>query len=257
VAGSNGRYSHSCAVVSAELDRPCANMSVAATVGPDLMFQTVLAHTGPGDLVYVPLEYPTLAARSERSDAAAPWLWRNDRARLLTLGPTRTMEAAFSYDLRFLIEALAEMALDRAGVTRRSNLTTLNANGDETANTPEAAAEYAEYIARFPWSPPDAPARNGPAERSLAAFTAQAQARGAKVVGGLPTTFADRPISAPTLSAVREIYRRSGAGFITVDGTSQYPREAFFDTPDHLQTPWQAEHSRRVARALKAMPAPN
>lgn len=255
-AGSNGRYSHSCEVLSAELGRPCANMSVAATVGPDLLFQTVLAHVGSGDLVYVPLEYPTLAAGEGRTDAAAPWLWRNDRSRLMELGPTKTVEAAFSYDLRFGIEALAEMALDRMGVSRRSNLATLNANGDETTNTADAAREYADYIAEFPWTQPRPPAANGPAERALTNFAAEAERRGARVVGGLPTTFNDRPIPQETVSAVRQIYQRAGAEFVIVEGASQYPRAAFFDTSDHLQDRWQAEHSRRVALALK-VPAPD
>jgi hypothetical protein len=254
-AGSNGRYSHSCEVLSAELGRPCANMSVAATVGPDLLFQTVLAHVGTGDLIYVPLEYPTLAAGEGRTDAAAPWLWRNDRSRLMEMGPIKTIEAAFSYDLRFGIEAIAEMVLNRLGVSRRSNLATLNANGDETTNTAEAAREYAGYITKFPWTLPDAPVENGPAERALSSFATEAKRRGARVVGGLPTTFNDRSVPQETLSAVRQIYRRAGADFVIVEGNSQYPRSAFFDTSDHLQDRWQAEHSRRVALALKA-PAP-
>lgn len=254
-AGSNGRYSHSCEVISRELGRPCVNMSVAATVGPELLLQTVLDQVGPGDLIYLPLEYPTLANRAARTDASAPWLWRNDRPALWRMGLTKTLEAAFAFDVRFGIEAMAEMALSAAGIQRRAGLETLNAFGDETSNTPEAARAYATFIAEAPYIAPVRPASEGTLAEPLQAFVRDAEAKGAKVVGGLPTIFADRPIDPTVVASVETYYRLAGADFVRVDGDALYARQAFFDTPDHLQTPAQQEHSRRVARALRPLSA--
>lgn len=255
VAGSNGRYSHSCAVISADLSRPCVNMSVAATVGTDYIFRWLEPRIGKGDLIYLPLEYPywTQTDRIENADDMGPWLFRNDRAELWALGPRRAVSAAFAFDLRFLMEGITETRLDAAGRRRREGVETLNAFGDETVNTPERARAYRRFVAALPWNPPQAADPAAPTARRLPAFVALAKSRGATVVCGLPTTFNDTPVPEPTIQSIEAICRKSGAGFLRLPNNSQYPRAMFHDSRFHLQTPGQAAHSHAVAAGLRAM----
>lgn len=255
VAGSNGRYSHSCAAISAALARPCVNLSVTVGVGPDVLFATALRNLRPGDLAYLPMEYSTWSAPSRQlfSDSHGVWMFRHAPARLLDLPMQHALAASFGFDLRFLFEAAAEMALARLGVERRTGQETLNAFGDDTANTPEHAKAYAAAISAMPWPEPPAPRRAGPAEALLDKFVAQAAHRGAVVIGGLPTTFDDRPIPQQTIDAVAGVFSRSGAGFVVLQNRSQYPRAAFFDTDSHLQSDAQQGHSRAIAAALRPL----
>jgi hypothetical protein len=252
VAGSNGRFSHGCDIISQELGRPCINMSLVGSVAPSVMFRLVGPHIKADDLIYVPLEYPILARTGALTDVTGPWLWRNDRRRLFIMGWKRSLYAAFAFDLRFAIEALAETGLSRAGISRRTGVHSLNSLGDETSNTVAAGVGYRDAIARAAWSLPSPPAVGGEAEQALTELVALARARGARVVGGLPTTFNDQPIPLSEISAIEQVYRRAGADFVLLEGASQYPREVFFDTSDHLLIPARQIHSRRVAAALRS-----
>jgi hypothetical protein len=59
IASSNARFSHSCAVLEAELHRPCVNMGIAGDVSLDWTFDKVQPRLAAGDLVYLPIEYGT------------------------------------------------------------------------------------------------------------------------------------------------------------------------------------------------------
>jgi len=72
-------------------------------------------------------------------------------------------------------------------------------------------------------------------------------------VGGLATGFADQPIPAETLRAIIAVYRGAGAGFLMLPNHARYPRDAFFDTAEHLHETGQRAHSRLVGRALRAL----
>jgi hypothetical protein len=85
------------------------------------------------------------------------------------------------------------------------------------------------------------------------AFLGWAGGHGVRVIGGLPTGFADSPIDAESLAAIRSVYREQGADFLELPGRSRYPRGAFFDTPDHLNEAAQICHSTAVGEALRAM----
>jgi len=75
-------------------------------------------------------------------------------------------------------------------------------------------------------------------------FIAWAQGHGVRVIGGLPTEFADLPMPESTLAAIRQLYLVHGAGFLELPNRSRYPRSAFFDSPDHLNERWQIAHSK-------------
>jgi hypothetical protein len=74
------------------------------------------------------------------------------------------------------------------------------------------------------------------------------------VIGGLPADYDRSPIPAATRDAIRAIYISAGARFI--DLHAQYPLQAFFDTPDHLNEAAQIVHSRALAAALSVTLAP-
>src|SRR5205085_1843671 len=56
VAGSNARFSHSCAVLEELLKRPCVNMGIAGDVALDWTLEKVRRELAPGDAVYMPVE---------------------------------------------------------------------------------------------------------------------------------------------------------------------------------------------------------
>jgi hypothetical protein len=82
------------------------------------------------------------------------------------------------------------------------------------------------------------------------AFIRWAERHEVRVVGGLPTGFADAPMPAATMQAIRALYEQNGAAFLLLPNRSLYPRTAFFDTAEHLNETWQIVHSATVAEAL-------
>ena len=82
-------------------------------------------------------------------------------------------------------------------------------------------------------------------------FIRWANAHGVRVIGGLPTEFADAPPSDATLEAIRSVYRANGGEFLELANLSRYPRSAFFDTAEHLNETWQIIHSKLVAEELR------
>jgi len=61
LAGSNGRFSHSCEIIEKQLSIPCVNMSISADLSLDYQFEKIKPYLNPGDTVYLPLEYGVLA----------------------------------------------------------------------------------------------------------------------------------------------------------------------------------------------------
>src|SRR5579863_2071625 len=57
LAGSNARFSHSCAVIEHELHRPCSNLGITAEAGLDWVIDSAKPMMRRGDLVYMPIEY--------------------------------------------------------------------------------------------------------------------------------------------------------------------------------------------------------
>jgi hypothetical protein len=246
IAGSNARFSHSCAVIEARLHRSCINAGIAAGIGMDWVVDNFRQYLRPGDVVYLPLEYGqysvTRAAMLTSADAA--YRFRHHKLSLLARGPDGLVRAAFLFDLPVLIHSLGEMTLHAAGGHRSGGVQTLNKQGDELA-TPTRK--------RKSTSPPNSQTLldNPQGQQAvLAAFLEWCQANGVVAVGGLPTMFADRRIADSSVDLLRDFYARHGAGFVELFNRSQYPRGDFFDTPLHLRERAQIAHSEMVAEAL-------
>ena len=255
LAGSNGPYSHRCAIIGPLLHLPCVNAGVAVGIGLDYLFARWRPLLHPGDVIYMPMEEAQYvrdrAANALGPDAAI--MLRHDRATLAQLPPRRWLGALFSYDLRGALMAVIETALAAGGFhdPRAAFDGTSNAMGDHVGHTAALALANAAALRSVrPYHPAAAQIRAGYGSVLIARFLDWARAHGVTVIGGLPTGFDDSPIPNATIAAIRAIYDSHGALFLELPNRSRYPRGAFFDTADHLNETWQAVHSLAVACGL-------
>jgi len=255
LAGSNGPYSHRCETIEPILHLPCVNGGVAVGIGLDYLFARWRPLLHPGDTVYLPMEEAQYV-RSRTATMLGPdaaIMLRHDRATLLHLTPDRWAGALFATGLRDALVAPVEMALVAAGFRdARSALEGgTNAWGDHTGHTAALGmASQAVLAAETPWHADAAAIRDGYGSSLVAQFIAWARVHGVRVIGGLPTEFADAAMPDATRAAIRQLYLAAGVRFVELPNRSTYPRAAFFDTPDHLNQHWQMIHSAALAHAL-------
>ncbi|MGE0416749.1 MAG: hypothetical protein AB7O80_08080 [Acetobacteraceae bacterium] len=256
IAGSNGPYSHRCETIEPILGLPCVNAGVAVGIGLDMIFARWQPLLHQGDTVYLPLEEAQYvrprSAITLGPDAAM--MLRHDRATLLTLPPDRWIAALFASDLRALVMAVIETSLVVCHfVDPRAEVTgTTNRWGDHIGHTASLArTSLPALMAASPNHPAASAIANGAGTADVTRFLTWAHRHGVRVVGGLPTGFADVPIPLGTLAALRALYESHGARLLILSNQSRYPRDRFFDTPDHLNEAAQIAHSRTVALALR------
>jgi hypothetical protein len=255
LAGSNGRISHSAEVMEPILGLPCVNLSIAAGIGLDYLFEKWTDVFRSGDILYIPLEYDQYLANRDQVNAGPDCvlLIQRDPKLLLRFGATRTLRAFFYFDLPFLIQGVGEMALKKVGFARRSNIDTLTSRGDEKGHDSEKAREYVAFMREVEWHFPSAKSLSRPtyAKGIISGFIHDLQRRGVTVIGGLPTVFDDKPAGDDVVQALQDFYRiECGAGFLALSNRSQYPRADFYDTPYHLQESGQKRHSELLAKEL-------
>jgi len=174
----------------------------------------------------------------------------------LDLHLNRDQRSAADRRLRGALMALIETALVAGGFhdPRAAATGESNAWGDHVGHTAALAMASAPVLAATePYHPGAAQIRTGYGSVLIARFTDWARVHGVRVIGGLPTGFADSPIPNDALDAIRAIYAAHGALFLELPNRSLYPRGAFFDTAEHLNESWQAVHSVAVARGLAGM----
>ncbi|HET6183029.1 MAG TPA: hypothetical protein VFA03_05485 [Acetobacteraceae bacterium] len=255
LAGSNGPYSHRCAVIAPIIGRPCVNGGVAVGIGLDYLFARWEPELAPGDIVYLPMEEAQYvrprSAEEVGPDAAI--MFRHDWRTLARLAPGRWLGAFFAFDLRYAVMAAIEQSLVASGFhdPRAAAEGGMNEWGDHVGHTAALGAASQAVLARAdPVHPSAVQVIEGDGAAEIASFLRWAGAHGVRAIGGWPTHFADSPIPPGTQAAIRDLYLENGAAFLDV--SAAYPRTAFFDTPDHLNEEWQIVHSRRVAQALAA-----
>lgn len=255
LAGSNGPFSHRCATIGPIIHRPCINAGVAVGIGLDYLFARWEQRLRPGDIVYLPLEEAQyVRPRSTASlgpDAAI--MLRHDRSTLLSLPPDREIAALFASGLRAVVMSLIETALasDNFHDPRTEAGGGFNVWGDHVGHTPALAAVNRSTLAAItPYHQAAAQITAGNGTTEVIEFMHWAKMHGIRVIGGLPTGFADSPISDTAVAAIRAIYQDNGAGFLELANHSRYPRTAFFDTQDHLNEAAQVKHSSLLATAL-------
>jgi hypothetical protein len=255
LAGSNGPYSHRCEAIEPILHLPCVNGGIALGIGLDYLFARWRPMLHAGDIVYLPMEEAQYA-RSRGATVTGPdaaLMLRHDRATLRRLSPARWAAALFANDLRSAAMAPVEMALATTGFhdARAATVGGSNAWGDHVGHTAALGAENRPILATAtPWHASADAIRGGYGATLIAQFLRWARANRVQVIGGFPTEFADSPMPDETAAAIRSLYIAAGAEFLELPDRSQYPRSAFFDTPDHLNEPWQITHSVALAHAL-------
>jgi hypothetical protein len=255
LAGSNGPYSHRCETISHIIGWPCFNAGVAVGIGLDYLFTRWKPRLQPGDIVYLPLEevqYSRPRAVNNLGPDAAIML-RHDRETLVTLPLRRQIAALFSWDLRAAVMSLVETALadDNFNDPRVAATGEYNEWGDHIGHTAALAAlNQPALVAITPFHPTGAQIRSGYGSVLVIAFLEWAEAHGVRVIGGLPVGFIDSPLGDDELEAIRAVFRNHGAEFLETSEGARYPRNAFFDTPDHLNETVQISHSGAVARGL-------
>lgn len=256
VAGSNARFSHSCATVETVLHRHCINMGIAADVALDWTLDKTRTQLVAGDLVYLPLEYnlyPRTRSQMETGMDAA-YRFRHDKQSLVARGPEGMARAAFMFSLPVLVQSVGEMSLKALGVQRRYNVDTLDRQGDETGHDGTKALHYLAVIARSPQELPDPRTLMGNPDGMqavVAAFLEWCRAHGVVAVGGLPTVFDDKPVPDAAIAELSGFYRSHGAQFLVLPSRSQYPRADFYDSAYHLRQSAQQRHSALLAQGLR------
>lgn len=257
VAGSNARFSHSCAVLEAELHRPCINMGIAADVSLDWTLDNVQPRLAAGDLVYMPIEYGAYSRSKAQmmTSMDAAYRFRHDKESLAKRGPEGALRAAFMFSLPTLVQSVGEMGLKSLGVRRRFDLDTLDRQGDETGHDGEKATPYLSVIRDAPGELPDATLLDNPngAQAAIARFLDFCREHGVTVAGGLPTVFNEKPVPDSAIANLTNLFSRHGAAFVVMTNRSQYPRTDFYDTGYHLRQTAQKRHSRMLANALRPL----
>ncbi|MBC7939600.1 MAG: hypothetical protein H7Z19_07500 [Chitinophagaceae bacterium] len=250
-AGSNGRYSHRCSAFTATTGMACVNLSIAVGVGIDFQLLQIEPLLQRGDVVYVPLEYEHYRVGREEMESGAEntVLVHHRRDILWTLSPARIARAWGSFDLPFLIHGLIETGLDEFGFKRRSGITSLSPQGDETGHTAERGRPYREFIRLASIDPRPLPGSSHAIE-VLAGFLDRARQGGIRVVGGLPTLPDHLHINPARDIQLQALFERHGHHFVVLPNRSQYPLDCFFDTVYHLNEGCQLTHSAAVGRLL-------
>lgn len=261
LAGSNGPYSHRCEVIEPIVGMPCVNGGIAVGIGLDYLFARWKPLLHPGDLVYLPMEEEqyvrTRAQTGLGPDASI--MFRHDWRTLATLPPWRWFGALFSFDPRAAVMGILEWMLHIAHFhdPRVETTGTTNAQGDHVGHTAERALLDRSVLATVtPHHVNAAQVRVGYGSALIKDFVRWATANSVRVIGGLPTEFADSPMPGATMQAIRSVYLDSGAAFLELPNLSRYPRVAFFDSADHLNETWQIVHSKLLAARLRSLQSP-
>lgn len=252
LAGSNGRFSHSCEVIQKVLGRTCVNLSIAAGNNLQWQIETYQDLIHPGDVLYLPLEYESYSVDSRFSAAEAPFIVRHDHPALLRIySGEEQLRLLFWFDLRYAISSLGEMALANRGVTRRFSVRTLTPNGDEAGHTRERGRAYQTYVStlRAVSIPEETWVPKG--RKDLAGLLKTASSLHLNIIGGLPTTIDGAHLPPDSLATIQDLYTRYGGSFIKLPNNSVYPRSCFYDSVYHLNEECQRVHSLALAERLK------
>ncbi len=253
LAGSNGPYSHSCAVIGAMLALPCENAGIAVGIGLDDIFARYQALLRPGDVLYMPMELQQYSASRVQYWASVDgaFLLRHDRHVLGTLPLPRMLGAAFCCTLADGLEALAEMPIARTNAINPEALlaSEYNEEGDRIDNNLDDADKA---LLNLPprVGPTVSDIANGYGTALIARFVAREAANKVIVIGGLPVDFVTAQVPPDTIAAVAGVYTVHGGTFMTLPNLSRYPARDFFNSEDHLAKPCQYLHSIAVAYRL-------
>lgn len=253
LAGSNGPYSHSCAIIGDMLGLPCENAGIAVGIGLDDLFARYAPALRQGDIVYMPMEVAQYVTSHPENNAGADGaiLLRYDRDALVQMPAGRVIGAVFSSSFLDFLECLAEMPAAHFGVISAPETLSQDYNeyGDRIGTS--LATANRDILANSSRAlPPGSAVVEGFGASLIRDFVAEETKAGVMVIGGLPTDFATVKLPPATLAAIRSIYKDNGGAFMILNNLSLYPKADFYDSEDHLAQPCQYKHSIAVAERL-------
>lgn len=256
VAGSNGIFSHSCAVIESITNRKCINYAVAAGNGIGYILEKSKEVIVPGATVVLPLEYGFYSASEDKELSGVVGnvnIIENDPTYLTKFGLHRFMYAIFSKNLQYVIGSIIENMLYKVNFKMRFNIDQLNKNGDMTGHTISNGAIYTKHIEHLTAARPESAAcLNSFGKQVIIEYINYVHQHNGEVYGALPTTFNSALSIEDTrnISCIRNLYLDNGAKFIDLSNNSMYSRESFYDTFYHLNQEAQIEHSKLISKEI-------
>ncbi len=108
LAGSNGRFSHSCEELERVTGIPGINLSINAEISLAYQFRRYLPLMHPGDVLYLPLEYRS------RSFPKSDWvgvesnflIYKHVQEIFQLYSPAGALHSLFNFDIRYLISSI-------------------------------------------------------------------------------------------------------------------------------------------------------
>lgn len=253
LAGSNGPYSHSCAVIGVMLNLPRENAGIAVGVGLDDLFWRYGPALHAGDIVYMPMEITQYVTTKQQNDAGPDGaiFLRYDATALTSLPLSRFLGAVFSSSFLDFLESLVEMPVAYLGIVSPSNVISSKYNVDGDRIGASLATADQKILAESSREPPNSSAiASGYGTWLISQFVAKETLLGVQVIGGLPTDFTTTKLPPIVIDTIQSIYEQNGGEFIRLNNLSLYPRADFYDSEDHLAQPCQYEHSIAIAELL-------
>jgi len=253
LAGSNGPYSHSCAVIGSMLNLPCENAGIAVGIGLDDLFAVYRPYLYRGDVVYMPLETTQYIITRPQNDAAPDGSILLERSGFIPrqFPPDRIIGAFFSTSFLDLVESVVEISVAASGILSAAKLlaSEYNTAGDRIGTSLATADQNS--LARASRNEPDGgEIIRGYGSQLVRDFVATEAQNGIIVIGGLPTDFQTVALPANTIESIQSIYVENGGRFVILSNLSRYPRADFYDSEDHLAQPCQYKHSIAIAGLL-------
>jgi hypothetical protein len=257
-AGSSGFYSDRCETIAEEVGMPCVNLSIGLALGRETIMQQVKQVAKPGDVVLLPWEYRLyfLNAEDMRARISYPYIVRHEKAFLKGLGPKRSLDALFYFDLKYLFAAMLEtenyVGGKRHGFDKEGRMTV---QGDYRGHTEKVAAKYREKVEKEGSSAPEtrkiAEMTESPA--GFKEFMGWANANNITVYGVLSPSIDSGHLSQEAIDKMHTWFGTAKkGGFLNIEGNLQYPYTCFYDTREHLREECQIEHSHKIGKALAA-----
>ena len=253
LAGSNGPYSHSCAVIGSMLTLPCENAGIAVGIGLDDLFAIYGPEIHAGDIIYMPLETAQYIVSRSQDDAGPDGsiLLERNSAILGRFPLDRIVGAFFSNSFLDLLESTVEIPVADSGLMSASKLIgeEYNEAGDRIG-TSLATADQSILADASRNEPSGVEIAQGYGSMLVRNFVAVETQHGVTVIGGLPTDFQTVPLPPDTIATIRSIYVANGGRFAVLRNLSRYPKSDFYDSEDHLAQPCQYMHSIAIAGLL-------
>lgn len=256
-AGSGALFGIRCATLEELLDRPCVNGAITGELGLQYSIDLAKRLVRRGDVLIMPLEFGFYGHSHEdiRKQSTHPYRVRHDLATIWQLPAITIAQALFQFNLKYLVGAVIETSLAKAGISRRFSSHNLTQNGDMRFHTRKNGQAFESFVETRPL---DTPRTNtfkiGNGTRQVMSDLGKwAHDRGVHILGTLPTSFDDRPIDEAVVTQIARLYRDIGHRFFTIENRSQYPRHCFYDSAYHLNEFCQQTHTRKLAEILRPL----